>query len=147
MGAKVGIDAKIYVAATGQSGTFNEVKNARNVTLNLGRSEADVSSRGGGGWKTVAAGLKEVSIEFEIIDDPSDTTFATIRDAWLNGSKIGLQVLDGDLTENGSQGLKADCVITGFNRDEPLEDALTYKVTAKPTHSETPPSWVTITSP
>jgi len=35
----------------------------------------------------------------------------------------------------------ADCMITDFSRDEPLEDAISVKVTAKPTYSADPPIW------
>jgi hypothetical protein len=35
-------------------------------------------------------------------------------------------------------------MITNFSRDEPLEEAITVKVTAKPTYSTNAPQWKTI---
>jgi hypothetical protein len=52
--------------------------------------------------------------------------------------------MDGPVATTGSQGLWADCMITDFSRDEPLEDAIKVKVTAKPTYSTNPPQWKTV---
>ena len=57
---------------------------------------------------------------------------------------IGLAAMDGDIATNGSQGLWADCMIMDFSRDEPLEEAIGVKVTAKPTYSANPAIWKTI---
>ena len=37
--------------------------------------------------------------------------------------------------------------ITNFSRNEPLEEAITVSVTAKPTYATNPPSWMTVTNP
>jgi hypothetical protein len=34
--------------------------------------------------------------------------------------------------------------MTDFSRDEPLEEAISVKVTAKPTYSANPPIWKTV---
>ena len=60
---------------------------------------------------------------------------------------IGLAAMDGPVATNGSEGLWADCMITDFSRDEPLEEALSVKVTAKPTYSVNAPQWKTIAAP
>ena len=52
--------------------------------------------------------------------------------------------MDGNIATVGSQGLQADFAITNFSRNEPLEEALTVSVTAKPTYSTVAPAWVTI---
>jgi hypothetical protein len=36
--------------------------------------------------------------------------------------------------------------VTKFNRNEPLEEALTVSVTAKPTYAEHAPAWMTVGS-
>jgi len=53
-------------------------------------------------------------------------------ESWVNGSEIALAVMDGDIATVGSEGFCANFVITGFNRGEPLEEAITVSVTAKP---------------
>lgn len=42
----------------------------------------------------------------------------------------------------GGEGLDADFSITNFTRNEPLEEAITASVTAKPTYSTRAPAWV-----
>ena len=143
MSVKLGLDAKLYFCAAGIGGspTWTELTNVKNVTLSLTKGEADVTTRANNGWKATAGTLKEGSIEFEMVWDTADTGFSAIKDAYFNNTKIGLAVMDGPVAGPGSQGLWADCMITDFSRDEPLEDAISVKVTAKPTYSANPPIW------
>lgn len=145
---RLGLDAKLYfcVAGIGGTPTWTELSNVKNVTLNLTKGEADVTTRANNGWKATAATLKEGSIEFEMVWDTTDAGFTAIKDAYFNNSTIGMAAMDGAITTAGSQGLWADCMITDFTREEPLEEALSVKVTAKPTYSVNPPDWKTIPS-
>jgi len=94
---------------------------------------------------TTAAGtLKEGSIEFEMVWDTADAGFTASKNAYFDNTIIGLAVMDGPIATSGSQGLWADCMITDFSRDEPLEDAISVKVTAKPTYSANAPIWKTV---
>jgi hypothetical protein len=146
MSVKLGLDAKLYfcVAGIGGTPTWTLLGNVKNVTLNLQKGEADVTTRANNGWKATAATLKEGSIEFEMVWDPADTGFTAIKDAYFNNTLIGMAAMDGAVATTGSQGLWADCAITDFTRDEPLEDAISVKVTAKPTYSANAPIWKTI---
>lgn len=153
MSVKFGLDAKLYfcVAGIGSGGgggtpTWLELSNVKNVTLSLQKGEADVTTRANNGWKATAGTLKEGSIEFEMVWDTSDTGFTAIKDAYFNNTAIGIAAMDGGIASPGSQGLWADCMITDFSRDEPLEDAISVKVTAKPTYSANPPVWKTVGS-
>ncbi|MBI5725257.1 MAG: hypothetical protein HZA50_14960 [Planctomycetes bacterium] len=146
MSIKLGMEAKLYFCAAGIGGTptWTELTNVKNVTLNLQTGEADVTTRANGGWKATAATLKEGSIEFEMIWDTEDDGFAAIKDAYFGNSIIGMAVMDGVIAQAGSQGLWADCMITNFSRDEALEEAISVKITAKPTYSENAPQWKTV---
>jgi len=149
MSIKFGLDAKLYycVAGIGGSPTWLELTNVKNVTLSLTKGEADVTTRANKGWRATAGTLKEGTIEFEMIWDTKDAGFTAIKNAYFDNSIIGLAAMDGPITgadSNGSQGLWADCMVTDFSRDEPLEDALGVKVTAKPTYSTNPPIWKTV---
>ena len=149
MSIKLGLDAKLYFCAAGIGGTptWTELTNVKNVTLSLQKGEADVTTRANSGWKATAATLKEGSIEFEMVWDTADAGFTAIKNAWFNNTLVGLAVMDGPVATVGSQGLWADCAIIDFSRDEPLEDALTVKVTAKPTYSVNAPIWKTVAAP
>jgi len=136
MSVKLGMDAKIYYGTAGATAT-TELNNVRNVTLNLETGEADVTTRGNQGWRATVATLKNGTVEFEMLWDTGDAGFTAIKDAYFNNTPIALAILDGD---NG-EGLDADFSITNFSRNEPLEEAITVSVTAKPTYSTRAPTW------
>ncbi|GIW55558.1 MAG: hypothetical protein KatS3mg082_1962 [Nitrospiraceae bacterium] len=145
MAVKLGLDAKLYRnTGTFPAPVWNEIKNVKEVTLNLEAGEADVTTRGNAGWKATVATLKDGSIEFEMVWDTADDDFAAIRDAFLNRGAIEFAVMDGDIASSGSQGLRATCMVTNFSRNEALEEAITVSVTVKPTYSLNPPSWIVV---
>ena len=144
MGVKLGLDAKLYRnTATYASPTWNEVKNVKDVTLNLEAGSADVTTRGNAGWRANIATLKDASLEFEMVWDTADDDFTAIRTAFLTNAAIEFAVLDGPVATSGSQGLRASMAITNFSRAEPLEEAIKVSVTAKPTYAANQPEWLT----
>jgi len=146
MSIRLGMEAKLYIDPAGVGGSsWSELANVKDVTLNLETGEADVTTRGNQGWRATVATLKDGSIEFEMVWDTADAGFTAIKDAYFNNSLIGFAIMDGDIATPGSQGLQADFSITNFSRNEPLEEAVTVSVTAKPTYSTTAPQWVTVT--
>lgn len=144
MGAKLGLEAKLYHNAADFSGTWAELKNVKDLTLNIEAGEADATTRGNNGWKAILAALKDASIEFEMVWDTSDAGFTAIRTAFFAGTPLGMAIMDGDMATIGSQGLQAAMAITNFSRNEPLEEAITVSVTAKPSYSATPPQWLVV---
>ena len=142
-----GMNAKLYYDTAGVGeGTWTELTIVKDVSLNLEKAEADVTTRAAGGWRQTVSTIKEATIEFEMIWDPADAGFEAIRDAWKNGSLIGLAAMDGAIATVGSQGLTADCEIISFNKNEPLEEVATVNVTAKPTYSTTAPEWLEVSA-
>jgi hypothetical protein len=146
MGVKLGLEAKLYFCAAGIGGTpvWTLVTNIKDLTLNIDKGEAEVSTRGGGGWKATIGTLKDASIEWEMVWDTADAGFEAMRSAFFGGTLLGLAVMDGPVAEAGSEGLWADCAILKFDRDEALEEAVKVSVTAKPTYSANPPQWKVI---
>jgi len=140
--ALIGLNAKLYRnTGTYGSPTWDEVTPVRDLSLNLETGEADGSSRGGGGWRQVLAGLKDGSVEFELVWESGDADFEAFRDAWLNQTLIDCWVLDGGSATSGSQGLRAEFSVTNFSRNEPLEEVLTAQVSMRPGVSSNAPSW------
>jgi predicted secreted protein len=131
------MEAKLYHGTAGTTAT-TEMPNVKDVTLNLEKGEADVTTRGNQGWRATIGTLKDGSIEFEMIWDSDDTGFTAIKNAYFGNTPIALLVLD---AENG-EGLDADFSVTNFSRNEPLEEAITVSVTVKPTYSTRAPEWV-----
>jgi predicted secreted protein len=142
---KLGMEAKLYR----NSGSFatpawSELENVKDLTLNLEAGEADVTTRGNGGWRATVATLKDGSIEFDMVWDTADANFTSIKDAFFGGTAVEFAVMDGNITTTGSQGLRASMSITGFSRSEALEEAIMVNVTAKPTYSANPPEWMVV---
>ncbi len=143
MSVKLGLDARLYRNTGAYSSvTWNEVKNVKDLTLSLEAGEADVTTRGNGGWRATIATLKDGSLEFEMVWDTADDDFTAIRTAFLTNGTVEFAVLDGPVATSGSQGLRAAMAITNFSRSEPLEEAIKVSVTAKPTYSDHPPEWM-----
>jgi hypothetical protein len=146
MPIKLGMEAKLYYKVGGQggAGSWVELTNVKDVTLSLEAGEADVTTRANNGWRATVATLKEATVEWEMVWDPTDAGFGAIKDAFLGNDVIGLQVLD-DATPGGGgagEGLQADFMITNFSRNEALEEAITVSVSAKVTYSASAPTWL-----
>ena len=138
MAIKLGLDAKLFRGTAGTQGNI-EVTNVNHVSLSLVSGEADVTTRKAKGWKLSVATLKEASLEITILYDTEDEDFIAFKEAYFSNTPISLFVTDGDTTAHG---LDADFSVTGFTVDQPLEEAVTVKVTAKPTASDRAPVWV-----
>ena len=135
MAIVLGLDAKLMRGTAGATAA-TEVKNVKDLTLNLESGDADVTTRATKGWKASVATLKEASLEFGILYDTEDADFTAFQTAYFSNTPMALFVTDG----NGS-GLDADWSITGFSMEQNLEEAVTVSVTAKPTASTRAPAW------
>jgi len=125
---RLGIKAKIFYGTAGATGVpTSELTNVTDVTLTLDASEADVTTRDNDGFRATIAGLKECTIEFDMLYLPNDAGFKAIKNAWLKSEQIHLAAL----TSKNGEGPVGDFSVTGFSRAEPLEEAIKYSVTAK----------------
>ena len=131
----LGLNAKLLRGTAGATGA-TEVKNVKDLTLNLESGEADVTTRATGGWRASAATLKEASLEFGILYDTEDADFQAFQEAYFGNTPLSLFITDGS-----GGGLDADWSITGFTVEQPLEEAVSVSVTAKPTASTRAPEW------
>lgn len=121
------------VAATG---SWQALTNVRDLTASFTAAEADISTRANSGWRATRAGLKEGTLEFEMLWDVDDDGFTAIQSAFISNNQIiGMRVLDA----NNGEGLTADMVVTGFSISQPLEEAQTVSVTMKITYAGTAP--------
>ena len=122
----LGMNAKLYYGAAGGSAS-TEMGNVKDVTLTLEAGEADITTRANQGWRATAPTLRECSVEFEMVWNPSDAGFTAIKTAFLAAGMVALKILD----QEGGQGPDGDFSITSFSRNEALEEAVTVSVTAK----------------
>lgn len=151
----LGMLAKLYrntgsTFLTAAAFTGTEIDNVRDLTLNLDKATADVTTRGNGGWRATVGTLKDGSVEFEMIADKDDAHYTAIRSAWLSDTPIQFAVMSGPLTtppEPGSEGLVAVFSINSVSRAEPLEGAQMCSVTMTPTYvndAQFKPDWKTV---
>lgn len=131
-----GFNAKLLRGTAGTTGT-TEVKNIKDLTLNIESGEGDATTRAGGGWQATVGTLFDASVEFSMLYDTEDTNFQAFKEAYFNRSSIALFITDG-----AGSGLDADFAITGFPIEQNLDGLLTVSITAKPTVSTRAPAWV-----
>ena len=144
MATRLGMDAKLYRnTGTYAAPTWVEVSNVKDVTLNLEKGEADVTTRANAGWRATVGTLKDASIEFQMVWDTVDAGFDAIRQAFFDNTPIEFAVMDGDITDPDSEGLRATFDIFNFTRNEALEEAILVDVSIKPTYADNAPEWIT----
>jgi predicted secreted protein len=143
MSTRLGMDAKLY-RNTGSFGspTWTEVTNVKDLTLNLEKGEADVTTRANGGWRATVGTLKDASIEFQMVWDTTDASFAALQQAFFGNTNIEFAIMDGDMADSTSEGLRATFDIFNFTRNEALEEAIMVDVTIKPTYAANAPQWI-----
>lgn len=136
MGTVIGINAKLFRGVAGTTAA-TEMKNVKDVNLDLDKVEIDVTTRKSGGWRDYVAGLKDASLEFDMKYDTADANYKAMLQAYLNNTAVALFVSDGD-----GNGMDADWVITKFSIPQELEDAVKVSVSAKPSCEIRNPVWV-----
>jgi len=142
---KLGMEGKLYYnAGSYATPDWKELKNVKDVTLNLEKGEADVTTRGNAGWRATVGTLKEGSLEFEMVWDTEDEGFAALQAAWFGDTPVEMAVMDGPIAASGSQGLRATMSVISFSRKEPLEEAMSASLTVKPTYAEHAPEWMEV---
>ena len=144
MAVVLGINAKAYYST--DATTYTELSNIKDLTINLEKGEADITTRSGGGFRQYAATLKEGGVDFQMVWDTDDAGFTAIKNAYFNDTTLAFMFLDGADDSSGSQGLKAEMTITNFSRTESLEEALMVDVSLKITKVDliATPSWHTV---
>lgn len=153
-GAQLGLNARFYIgntfAAATVPTTWNETNNVKDLTLNLTKDVADVTTRANNGFKAYIATLKDASVSFMSIFDDSDAQQEVMADAFFDNTQIWVRVMDKavGLTGTTSQGLRAYCEVTSFTRNEQLTEGLTLDIELKPAFNLTnPPIWEKIVTP
>ena len=129
----LGKDCKVYygAAATTTSTATTELTQTRKAGLSCEAGEADVTTRGNSGWKAIAATLRSLSAEIELIFKPGDAGYAALREAYLTNGQLCLAILTGALNAAESEGPVGNFAVTAFNRTEELEEGVVYTATLK----------------
>lgn len=152
MGIILGKDGKLLhydppLASWDNGAAGTAYGNCRDVTLNLEKNLADITTRDGDGWRQQVGVLKDGTVTFQSIWDTADAIFIKLQEAWANDTPICFAVLDTDAI--GGQGLYAEFSVSNLTRNEPLEEAMTIDVSMVPTRGDViiTPQWVTVAGP
>ncbi len=153
MSDRNGFEGKLFFRAAGAQAEesfnpadWNEMDNVQDVTTGRDKSKNENTTRANNGFKSYKPGLVDANIEFSMIYDPADPSFAAIQTAYDNNSAIGIAAMDGALDEPGNQGLVADMGVFNFSRKEPLDGPMTVDVQLAPVRSTVAPWWHTVTT-
>lgn len=153
-GAQLGLNARFYIGDTFDPATvpttWNVTNNVKDLTLDLSKGTADVTTRANNGYVAVIGTLKDASLKFTSIWDDADAQFGVLSDAFFDNTQIWVQVLDKEegLAGTTATGLQAYMEVVGFVRNEQLTEGITVDFTLRPAYNLTnPPEWVSIVTP
>lgn len=126
----VGYDCVLYYNnGTEESPAWLPINTVKDVTLNLERNEIDDTSREAEGWRSRKAGLAQWGADFDMIYKTSVVAWEKVRQSFFRNESVEILALDGDLDIDGSEGLRGVAFVTNFERNEPLEEAVTSATT------------------
>jgi len=132
--------------------TWNLVSNVRDLTRNVEKTLADASTRGTDFRQKVGT-MKDLTVDFQMVYDPTDEDYIAFEDAFYDGDviedgNIEILILDGSIDTVGSKGIRFLGQVTKFTVNEALEDVGLTDVSLTPSYAPTNiPRRVHVTSP
>lgn len=108
----------------------NELKLAKEVTVELGGSEVDVTSRKSNGIKQTVLALKEWTISGTAIYSPDDAAVQALINSYMEGTPVTVTISDPTLSYSGKW------LVVSLTNGQPLEDVATIEFSLKPTLPE-----------
>lgn len=121
---------------TTETPVWSEIKLARDLTANDSMDQVDVSNRGSL-FKLYVPGLRDVSIDIQVLSDSSDTRVAALATSYTTRAAKEYAVLDGK-PAGPAKGIRLTGYLYNKTDAQPLADAATTQYTLKP--SEAPES-------
>jgi len=140
-----GKNCKLYYnSGTYGSPTWVEIKNVKDLTLNLSYEEAEVSTRGGG--KQYEPTLLDSQIDFEMVRDTADSVQTALLAAFVAGTVMDLAVAEGSIATNGVKYYRDDYKLFAAPHNENLADVKRIPLTFKPCYSENASGFFTVSA-
>lgn len=141
MAIKLGLEGKLYRnVGTYGSPSWTEIVNVTDVTTNLTKAMADITTRANNGWRSQRGTLKEGEVTFEMFAD-GGADFRFFMDAYQANEVVELLALDGPESTPGNEGLRATFDVADMSRTEALEEGIKYSVKLVVTTGENAPEW------
>jgi len=124
----VGLDAKIYRGTAGSTAT-TEMSNVRDVKKSDKKILANISRRGSR-FKVSKVTMREIEVQFSMINDDTDADVTALRAAYESDTPLAFKVVD----KTSGEGVDADWEISQFDEDQPDEGEQLISVTITPTY-------------
>lgn len=148
MSNRIGLECVVHLnTATFATPTWVVVENVRDVTTTLDKTLAEMRARSKE-WVSTRKGLKNASVEMELLYDPTDTDFAAFLAEFLsddNDDVLDLAILDAPVATSNSQGLRAEFHVESMGRSEPLEEGVVVPFTLRIADTANAPAWMDVT--
>lgn len=130
MAAVLGIDCVAYLnTGTVGSPTWAAQGSVTSVNVSNTLATADITRRGGNGYRQKVGTLAEGDVTFDLIYDDTDTFFDTIDEAFRNRTTVDMAFLSDAISVDGARGFRAAFAVTDFSESQEQEDAIRYSVT------------------
>lgn len=144
-GLRVGVNqALFYNSATYATPTWVEITAAKDVSLPLDKSMAEVKARLST-WSQNLPAMKTLAIEWDMIADTSLTPYNVLRDAFVNDTLVDLAVCDdAAIATSGADYFRSECYLDKFSVKQGLEEAEMVECSAKRAYSTNAPAWTDV---
>lgn len=131
---KLAMDGEFKYGAHGSSpSTVGD--NCDAVKLGLSKEWAEWIRRGRK-YKGAKPTVRNVTLEWTMVKVEGDTFLTTIKNAWLNDSRVALWP-----TDDTGEGMDGDFYVGDFNEDQDNQGAIIYNVSARLTDEGRQPSY------
>lgn len=142
MAAVLGIDCVAYQnTGTFGSPTWTARNSVTGVEVSNTLATADITRRGGNGYRQKVGTLAEGDVTFDLIYDSSDAFFDAIDAAYRGRTTIDMWFGSDLISVDGARGFRAAFAVTDFSESQQLEDAIRYSVTLSVSGSEPAPGY------
>lgn len=147
LGVFVGLSNKLYRNSGNESvPSWVVVNTVKDLSLEGETGKADASQRGVV-WRQFKQTLRQGPLNFKILADTSASEYDIFRDAWVNGTDIGMAISESNIATTSDEYFRGVYGVFGFKRSEPLEDVDTVDISMDLTvNSATTPAFTTVGS-
>ena len=147
MAEKIGLEMYLYRNSnTYASPTWVEVTNVKDLSFNLEKTRADMTTRANAGWRSQRGTLKDGGITFQSVYDTADADYTAFESAWFDNTAIEFALADGDISTTGTKYIRMTTEINNLSRTENLEEGVMVDIEANPSPvaASEAPSQVTV---
>jgi hypothetical protein len=161
MSTRISLDAKAYLGTATRAswgtadangvvegdipGDLAAMPRVKDITFNASKEKADVSKRGGAGWKQYRGTLKDLEVTITMPYDPTDSDYQSMMGSYLGNSTLPIAILSGDGAVANNEGVWADFEVVGIEKGEQLAEGQMITFTLCIGDSDVPPEWVRTT--